>query len=54
MNDPMNIDDEAPSTTAKAWSIYDTKKLLTLHSKNVDAKLEIASMTKIMTFYTCC
>ncbi len=54
MNDPIHLDIEPPETTAKAWSIYDTKKLLTLHCKNVDQKLEIASMTKIMTFYTCC
>ena len=30
------------------------KKLITISSKNIDHKLEIASMTKIMTFYTCC
>ena len=54
MKDPINQEDDPPLVTAKAWSIYDTKKMLTLNSKNIDMKLEIASMTKIMTFYTCC
>ena len=29
-------------------------RMVTINNKNIDQKLEIASMTKIMTAYTCC
>jgi D-alanyl-D-alanine carboxypeptidase len=54
LSDPANWANGPPQTTAKSWSIFDCKKMITVHSKNLDQKLEIASMTKIMTAYTCC
>ena len=54
MNDPGNLADNPPQTTAKSWSVFDVNKLTHVSSKNLDHKLEIASMTKIMTAYTCC
>ena len=54
MRDPGNLADGPPQTTAKSWSVYDMNKMTHVSSKNLDHKLEIASMTKIMTAYTCC
>jgi len=54
MHDPGNLAEGPPQTTAKSWSVYDLNKLAHVCTKNVDHKLEIASMTKIMTAYTCC
>ena len=34
--DPANWSEGPPQTTAKAWSIYDCKRQLMLHSKNQD------------------
>ena len=54
LHDPNNLADGPPQTTAKAWCVYDINKLTHVCYKNSDHKLEIASMTKIMTAYTCC
>lgn len=35
-------------------SLFDMKKMTCIYSKNMDHKLEIASMTKIMTAFICC
>ena len=53
-SDPNNLSQIPPQTTAKAFSIFDVKKMTCIYSKNLDHKLEIASMTKIMTAYICC
>ena len=53
LNDPINWAEGPPQTTAKAWSIYDVKNNKYVCTKNSDQSLEIASMTKIMTAYTC-
>ena len=36
VGDPVNWSEGPPQTTAKAWSIYDVKKQMILHSKNQD------------------
>lgn len=54
MNDAANFAELPPQTTAKSWTVFDVKKMNNIHSKNIDLKLEIASMTKIMTIFTCC
>lgn len=51
--DPVTWSDRPPQTTAKAWVLYDVNKNLMINGKNQDQSLEIASMTKIMTFFTC-
>lgn len=34
--DPMNWAEQPPQTTAKSWCIYDCKKMIMAHSKNID------------------
>jgi D-alanyl-D-alanine carboxypeptidase len=53
MQDPVNICREPPKINAKAFMVWDVDTNMFVYSKNCDKKLEIASMTKIMTFYTC-
>ena len=36
LSDPANWGNQPPQTTAKAWTIFDCKKMLTVHSKNLD------------------
>ena len=54
LNDMQMYSDNPPQTTAKSWTVFDVKKMINVRHKNIDLKLEIASMTKIMTIYTCC
>lgn len=42
-----------PGITAKSWLIYDVNKGEVFQSKKEDVKRQVASLTKIMTFYTC-
>jgi D-alanyl-D-alanine carboxypeptidase (penicillin-binding protein 5/6) len=53
-SDPNNLTENPPQTTAKSLSIFDLKKMICVFGKNLDQKLEIASMTKIMTAYLIC
>jgi D-alanyl-D-alanine carboxypeptidase len=53
-SDPNNLTDYPPQTTAKSLSIFDIKKMTCVYGKNLDHKLEIASMTKIMTAFLIC
>lgn len=53
-SDPNNFTEQPPQTTAKSLMIFDHKKMTCIYSKNLDHKLEIASMTKIMTAYLVC
>lgn len=53
LSDPSSWSDCPPQTTAKAWTVYDMNKCIRVQGKNEDLPLEIASMTKIMTMYTC-
>ena len=42
-----------PGVTAKSWVIYDVTKRLVVASKKESVQRQVASLTKIMTFYTC-
>ncbi|TNV81785.1 hypothetical protein FGO68_gene11227 [Halteria grandinella] len=42
-----------PGITAKSWIIYDVEKQEVFQSKKDSIKRQVASLTKIMTFYTC-
>lgn len=42
-----------PGVTAKSWVIYDVTKRMVVASKKETVQRQVASLTKIMTFYTC-
>lgn len=42
---------KVPKVTAKCWGIYDINKMGFVHGKREYFRREVASLTKIMTFY---
>jgi D-alanyl-D-alanine carboxypeptidase len=41
-----------PHVTAKCWSVFDAKKGVSLYGKRDNVRVEVASLTKMMTLYT--
>jgi D-alanyl-D-alanine carboxypeptidase len=49
---PFLATQSLPNITAQSYAIYDMKKGHMIHGRKENLKREIASLTKIMTFYT--
>jgi D-alanyl-D-alanine carboxypeptidase len=45
------MDKPPPHCSAQAWAIYDQKQNSLMFGKNEKERREVASITKIMTFY---